>query len=412
MEKMENKMDQFSNDIQTKFQKLPNETDKEYIQRVVILKDLLGCSWQDFAEIVEKVSGIHRDESRFRKTYNFITSNSQCSSNTNQQDASYLDELKEAIQEIKKERCKLSDERVQNNAYVRRIAREESIKEIAESFADKMSKEKQLDFHPCFEYLSKKSICEAILLVSDWHFGLEFENIFNKFSPEVCRERVSKLTDTVIERCIERGVSHITVLNLSDLIAGRIHTQIRIQSREDVISQTMEVSEILAEMLTKLSETMSVSYYDCLDNHSRIEPNKSESLDLESLARFIPFYLRSRLSGRDIVINDNSFSPDIIICSVCGHNVVGVHGDKDKPVMALDKITLMTRQSYDLMCTAHLHHFSADEKCACVMVGNGSLMGTDEYAMNLRLHSKPSQTLIIATPENVCDTIYKINLGR
>ena len=73
MNKMENNMEQFSNDLQNKFQKLPNETDKEYIQRVVLLKDLLGCSWKEFAEVVEKVSGVHRDESRFRKTYNSMS---------------------------------------------------------------------------------------------------------------------------------------------------------------------------------------------------------------------------------------------------------------------------------------------------------------------------------------------------
>ena len=34
------------------------------------------------------------------------------------------------LAEIKKERIKLSDERTQNNAYIRRISREETIKEI------------------------------------------------------------------------------------------------------------------------------------------------------------------------------------------------------------------------------------------------------------------------------------------
>lgn len=410
MNKMENNMEQFSNDLQSKFQRLPNETDKEYIQRVVLLKDLLGCSWKEFADVVEKVSGVHRDESRFRKTYNSMSPDNHILPDDKEQNNEYLEELKNALSEIKKERVKLADERSQNNAFVRRIAREESISEIAYKCAETVAKNKPLEFNPYYGYLSNNYGREAILLISDWHFGLEFENIFNKFSPEICRKRVEKLTEGVIDRCSDENVSRITVLNLSDLIAGRIHTQIRIQSREDVISQIMDVSEILSEMLCKFSETMTVEYYDCLDNHSRIEPNKNESLDLESLARFIPFYLRQRLKDRDVNIHDNSVSADIITCNVLGHNIVGVHGDKDKPVTALDKITLLTRKSYDLMCTAHLHHFSADEKCGCLTVGNGSLMGTDDYAMNLRLHSVPSQTLIISTKENVCDVLYKINL--
>jgi len=399
-------------ELQDKFQRLPNEEDKDYIQRVVLLKDLLDCSWSEFAKIIEDASGIHKDESRFRKLYHSMTDNQKSEAVLSDDESSYLSNLQDILLEIKKERAKLSDERVQNGRYVRRLAREESIKEIAESFADRMSKEKALSVDKFFEKYATNSVKEGILLISDWHYGLEFENAYNRFNPEICRERVSRLVAEVIKRCEENCIRNLTIINLSDLIAGRIHTQIRIQSREDVISQIMEVSEILAEMIVRLSEKMHISYFDCLDNHSRIEPNKSESLDLESLARFIPFYLRQRLKGFDVSIYDNEFSEDIITCTVCGHNVAGVHGDKDKPLVALDKITLVTRQSYDLMCTAHLHHFSADEKCGCVTVGNGSLMGTDDYAMNLRLHSEPSQTLIIATPQNVCDAIYKINLGK
>lgn len=390
--------------LKEKLALLADETEKDYIRRIVSIKDKLGCSWREFSNLVEEATGIRRDESCFRKLYNTLLIEDGVV------DSNPLNKIQDAIQELKKERARLADERTQNNAYIRRIAREESLAEIAYNCANSIAANKPLEFNPYYGYLANNVSREAILLISDWHFGLEFENMFNKFSPEICRKRVEKLTEGVIDRCSDENVSRITVLNLSDLIAGRIHTQIRIQSREDVISQTMEVSEILAEMLCKFSETMTVEYYDCLDNHSRIEPNKNESLDLESLTRFIPFYLRQRLKGRDVNIHDNSVSADIITCNVLGHNVVGVHGDKDKPVTALDKITLLTRKSYDLMCTAHLHHFSADEKCGCLTVGNGSLMGTDDYAMNLRLHSVPSQTLIISTEDNVCDILYKINL--
>ena len=92
------------------------------------------------------------------------------------------------------------------------------------------------------------------------------------------------------------------------------------------------------------------------------------------------------------------------------HNIAAAHGDKDKQNSVIEKLTLFTRNPYDLVCTAHLHHFSMDEKDQCRLISNGSLMGTDAYARSLRLHSKPSQTLIIATPENVCDIIHIIEL--
>ena len=84
--------------------------------------------------------------------------------------------LSDLILEYKKERIKLADERTQNNAYIRRLAREESIKEIAESFADRMSKEKALSVDKFFEKYATSGIKEGILLISDWHYGIEIDN--------------------------------------------------------------------------------------------------------------------------------------------------------------------------------------------------------------------------------------------
>ena len=49
------------------------------------------------------------------------------------------------ILDFKKERVKISDERTQNNAYIRRLAREDTIIEIAKSTAKEMSSKKILD---------------------------------------------------------------------------------------------------------------------------------------------------------------------------------------------------------------------------------------------------------------------------
>ena len=37
-------------------------------------------------------------------------------------------------------------------------------------------------------------------------------------------------------------------------------------------------------------------------------------------------------------------------------------------------------------------------------------MGVDEYAHDLRLISEPTQNLIVVTPDNVCEQIYRIQV--
>ena len=67
----------------------------------------------------------------------------------------------------------------------------------------------------------------------------------------------------------------------------------------------MEISEILAQMLFELSNYVDVEYASTSDNHSRVEPIKSESLELESLIRITDWYLKERCKGF-VTFIDNS----------------------------------------------------------------------------------------------------------
>ena len=322
-----------------------------------------------------------------------------------------MDEIDKKILELRKEKVKLSDERVQNNAYVRHIAREETLKEIALEVAEKMSHSlPPLTFMKVFNDLGSN---RAILQISDWHYGLDFENYWNKYNPEICKQRIDSLYVDVVNHCRKNHVSEIHVVNLSDLIAGRIHLGLRLESRFDVVTQTMEVSEILAQFLARLSsEFTAVHYYDCIDNHSRVEPNKSDAMNLESFTRFIPWYLKSRLKDfENLYIHENELGEDIITFTCGTYRVLGVHGDKDNVRNIIERMNNFAKEHFDLILSAHLHHFSADETCETIVISNGSLMGTDTYAKNLRLNSKPSQNLIICSDRNPTECIYRIQFN-
>ena len=70
----------------------------------------------------------------------------------------------------------------------------------------------------------------------------------------------------------------------------------------------------------------------------------------------------------------------------------------------------MTEQHYDMLLTAHAHHFNCEEKNRCVALGNSSLMGVDSYAQKLRLSADPSQNLIIVSKDNPVECVYRILL--
>lgn len=412
--------------------KLENESEMEYINRICTVKTDLGMTWKQIAELFKDNLGKYYSPSYYSKNFkagNFDTSVAPVTTATTSDttcDSSYetcgnLSEwseelfkkdiyIKDQFRKLALKKVEVSDIVTQNNAYIRRLSREQTIKDIAHDYAATMSEKKILEA-PWLGNWENFSDSEGVLLLSDWHYGMVCDNPWNKFDPDICKERVNKLLTKTISIIKKERVKHLHVLDLADLIAGRIHTQIRIESRFDVITQTMQVAEILAEFLNELSYHCEISFYSCLDNHSRLEPNKKESMDLESLARLIPWYLMERLKDNECIeICENTYGADIITCKVAGHNVIGVHGDNDSPTHALERLSLMTHQHYAMLCTAHLHHMSLNEEHQSMVVSNSSLMGVDRYAEKLRLTSDPSQTFIVATPENVCECIYRIIL--
>lgn len=368
----------------------------------------LDITWAEVADILYAETGLDKTSDGCRLEWNRMKK--QLNNDTAQEEVT-VDELKDLILEYRKERYKLSDVSTQNNAAVRRMAREDTIKEIASEYADKMTSKKLLAV-PSKCYTTGSDENEAILELSDWHYGIEVDTFLNKFDVDVCKQRVAKLRDETIAFCRLFKVNTLHVVNLGDLICGRIHQALRLQSRIDVITQIMDVAEILAEFISDITLAhIHVNYYDCFDNHSRLEPVKMDSLELESLVRIIPWYLASRLKkNNSFEIQDNIYDGDIISFNVMGYRVGGVHGHKDKPGQVVDRLTLLTKEKFDMVLTAHLHHFSGDEKNEVIVVSNGSLMGSDYYARDLRLSAKPSQNLILVNRKSVADYIHRVVL--
>ena len=395
--------------------KMEFEGHTDYICRVCNLKDEFDLTWEEVAEIINDELGCSYSESWYRKNFKADTFPTDLRSNTLGECDNSDKSMYETLLEIKKERIKAADERSQNMLAVRRLAREETLLEIAKEVAETLKSKPIL---PNYEYLINTGDKAAILQISDWHYGIEINNPWNKYDPEIAKDRIIKLRSRVVDKIKENNVHDLYIANLGDLISGRIHETIRIQNRIDVISQSLEIAEILVELIAYLSQYVNIHYISTTDNHSRLEPKKESSLDLESLTRVIEPLLEARIQNlryegkcANVEFIKSPFGPDIAKFEVMGYKIGAVHGHKDSPKLIVNNISLMTQDNYDLILSAHLHHFSCDEVHNAVIVSNGSLMGTDDYAADLRLNNKPSQNLIIISQESVVESIHKIVLA-
>ena len=237
---------------------------------------------------------------------------------------------------------------------------------------------------------------EAVLLISDWHKGQVSDNYFNKFNDEIFHQRVEYLMNKTREYCKLNNIKTIHIMTLGDMINGGIHVQTRIESQENLIEQTIGVSEALSHLFNNLSQEFNLELYFCRGNHDRVTPSKEEAINGESFNDIIPWFLKERLKGNErIHFNKNIVDDEIIVAKVCKQIIIGVHGHKDNYNRAIDNLALFTKQIPNYIVMGHFHHSREADLKGVEMIVNPSLCGSDRYAVDGRKFSKAGQKLLM-----------------
>ena len=310
-----------------------------------------------------------------------------------------------------KDRILFYDQRREYNKLLRDDARWDYILGEMVKAAEKVSEIRPLERYDAglsFERFDK----EAVLLLSDWHWGMMTNNVYNSYNPEIARTRIEKLRDEVIRRMRENGCYMLTVILLGDLINGQIHTTSRILAAENVVDQVMNVAEIAAELINDLSSHVNrTRVFATYGNHGRAFPDKKQSIHGDNLELIIPWWLFERFADReDVSIEFNNVHELVGVWVRENTLICGVHGDLESKGTALE-LALLCERNFDKMpdyiVSGHLHTPTGSENLGIVSIQNGSLCGTDEFAKNHRLFARPSQSMLIFTKDGL-DSIHPI----
>lgn len=303
------------------------------------------------------------------------------------------DEIDRKMAILFKETTKYNDAR---NAYKRILRDEARIEVIIDAIKES---QKELAELPAVEYprISINGESEAVLLLSDLHIGTLCNNFYNTYNTQVASERLSKLISKVIMYCQRNGVKRLNVLNLGDMVAGIIHTSSRVEQEYDVISQVQNASELLAQTLNYLQQAApEVIYRSVVDNHARVTPNYSEHIEKENFSRLIDWYLQSRLKDTNIVFaNDNVDDGIGKFDLLNGKKLVFAHGHQDNINVICQGYNGAFREFIDYICIGHYHQSKAKSFQDARVFVNGSIVGTEQYALGKRLFSKPCQKLLL-----------------
>ena len=315
--------------------------------------------------------------------------------------------------ELQKERQRYNDQRREFNKVVAAEGRKEHLYESLVHAANnlEMSVGQLFGYEERLEDLSDN---EAVLVFSDWHYGLVVNNVFNLYNKEICRERVKETVMRAAERIALHECSVLHIVCLGDAVHGCIHIGTRVASEELVCDQLMQVSEILAQAICKLSTVVKETHvYMTYGNHGRTIQKKEDSVHRDNMERLIPWWISERLSGYDNIHIEKESDSEFIIFNAAGHDFVASHGDLDS-VKASPKLltTLFNKQfgrNIEYILLGDKHHRESFEELGITAMICGSLCGADDYANEKRLYSTPSQLLLIVNPKRGVDAEYRIS---
>lgn len=396
------------------------ESDIAYHKRLVYGKlEDKTLSGVDYDELSRYLYGkqFSRDVAR-RLTYGSYRTlkimDSQVANTPSKEELSF--EIAEQTRELQKERQRYFDQRREYKKMLSEEGRREHLEAALAVAAGKLDETVGRIFPDAnvIDYLNTiESGTEAVLVFSDWHYGMVADNVFNKYNTKICAERVEHVVRQAVNRMLLHRCSKLHIVILGDVMHGAIHTSARVASEELAADQLMQVSEILAQAIEYLSQFVEHTLvYTTYGNHARTVQNKKDSIHRDNMERIVPWWLRQRLKGLDSITIVSEEENEFLFIEACGHQFVAAHGDMDSVKSSPRLLATLFQKKYGmdieyvLLGDKH-HRESFDEVGICAMIC-GSLCGTDDYANSKRLYSQPEQLLLIVTKDDGVDAEYRI----
>lgn len=332
---------------------------------------------------------------------------------SNIDDCSLLSELEAKKVELEKERRRFYDQRREYNKLVTEDGRREHIYESLTQAANKLS-ETIGNIYDDAPIINLYGDNEAVLVFSDWHYGMVTSNVFNTYNTDICIERVKSVVDAAIERICLHHCRRLHVIVLGDTFHGAVHVSARVASEELVCDQIMQVSEILAQSIRKLSRYVEETIvYMTYGNHARTVQNKKDNLHRDNMERLIPWWLEQRFNDCDDIIITPDSGYEFIFANVCGHEICASHGDIDTLKTSPRLLSTLFQKKFgkdiEYILLGDKHHRESFDELGISAMLCGSLCGTDDHANDKRLFSSPSQLMLIVNEKCGVDAEYRIS---
>lgn len=365
-----------------------NETYISYIKRVTNACSDKKISYSEWGDYILGTDNNYSSENLRKAFYVVYKLLNKIDENNCDYDA--IKDLENLRDEIYKERCRLQDIQREKRNDLRVEARFENLLEVVKDNIGFMPTYEIKDFKPINKNQDKKY---AVLQLSDWHCGALVDNQFNYYNVDTMVDRATKVRNNALEYCKLHNVTDLVIEINGDMVNGAIHVSSRVESEEGVIQQVITVTDVLAKLINSMKPYFnSIKIVTTLGNHGRLTPNKSDSITNENFEMLIPTMLRDKLSDVKII---DSKGLDFTKYEIDGKIIMVSHGQNDSITKVISDFSKMFKVVPNEVHLGHTHSYTDINDCDIKVTVNGSLIGSDDYAVTIRKVTTPSQNLIV-----------------
>ena len=404
-------------EIISEFSRLENENYHSYIWRMdELVQSGKYQNWKEITSMVNKElfnedESQYRDESAFRKAVKYARDFYEAGVFGNNEDE-YFNKLRIEKQELRKEKQKLFDERTGLNKLLREQSRREELFNIVKRAID--------EYEPIvFDYSPAPIIdsdSDMIIHVTDVHCGVNIVSPFNTYNFDVLQERLKRYLDEIIEIRETYNSQNAYIILGGDMLHGLIHTNARIEAKENIIEQIKKVSDVIGHFIDELRYKFSnVFVYTTPGNHGRSMASKEEAIRGENFDLLVPYVLSKDFKRvENVFIEENTLDVNIATFNVRGWNVYASHGDKENEKTVVYNMTKLARRAgYPLpdMCyLGHRHTNGLSTVDEVKVIQSGCVDGMDSYAIDGRFVGSPEQTVTVVTQKKRVKALCDIQL--
>lgn len=373
-----------------------NETDFEYHKRLLTSKLEDRTIDSDYSELSDYLYGKHYSSDVARRMAYGSMKTIKLIENSIMEpmsESDVFDSIESKINELNIAKQKFYDQRTAFNKIIRERSRQEELNEI---LVDAISNSDlpHLNYEPSYV---EPSTNDLLVSLNDIHYGIDINNAWNTYNPDVCRDMMRKYLDRIIAIAQTHHSENCIVYNCGDSISGKIHLTIQITNKENVVEQIKGVSELIAEFLAELSSHFNtVKYVSVSGNHSRLDSKENSPYD-ERMDDLIEWYLAARLQDFENILIDTQSRMDatMFITDIRGKTYLGVHGDFDGSATKIAALQAMAQKPLYAILSGHKHHNMCDEAQGVKTIMAGSFLGVDDFCIQKRIFGKPEQMVCV-----------------